>query len=295
MAWTTSDTVMKFRERHHVVDVFAEMMDGWRRHLSGRNASLVAFFSFLSIFPLMLAGVTILGFFLSDNPDRQQEIVDSVASEIPVLGQTLADNPESIDGSLFALVVGLGGALWASTKALVGLQSAVDDTWEVDVDHRDGLPKLRGKALLGLFILGSAQVVSLTIAGVVNAAGFPAMSNGALIAATVVLNILVIALMYRYLNSYGPTWRDIWIGAIFAGAIVTVLQHFGTVIVLRLSEGENQAMGTINTILGLITWLSLVGITMIMCAELNAARKRLDNGNGKHVQLGKEMSISIRS
>lgn len=293
MAWTTSNTVMKFRERYHVVDVFAETMDGWRRHLSGRNASLVAFFSFLSIFPLMLAGVTILGFFLSDNPDRQQEIVDSVASEIPVLGQTLADNPESIDGSLFALVIGLGGALWASTKALVGLQSAVDDTWEVDVDHRDGLPKLRGKALLGLFILGSAQVVSLTIAGVVNAAGFPAMSNGALIAATVVLNILVIALMYRYLNSYGPKWRDIWIGAIFAGAIVTLLQHFGTVIVLRLSEGENQAMGTINTILGLITWLSLVGITMIMCAELNAARKRLSNG--KRVQLGKEMSISIRS
>ena len=126
------------------------MMDGWRRHLAGRNASLLAFFSFLSIFPLMLAAVTILGFVLDDNEELQRKVIDSAASEIPVLGQTLADNPESIDGSVLALVIGLGGALWAATKAFVGLQSALDDAWEVDVDDRDGLPVVRGKALLGL-------------------------------------------------------------------------------------------------------------------------------------------------
>ena len=93
MAWTTSDKVMELREKSRPFDVFAEMMDGWRRHLSGRNASLVAFFGFLSIFPLMLAAVSILGFVLSGNEKLQQDIIDGAASEIPVLGETLANNP----------------------------------------------------------------------------------------------------------------------------------------------------------------------------------------------------------
>lgn len=293
MAWTTSDTVMKFRERYRAVDVFAEMMDGWRRHLSGRNASLLAFFSFLSIFPLMLVGISVLGFVLEGNEQLQQDIVDSAAKEIPVLGPQLAENTEAIDGSVWGLIIGLGIALYSSTKAFVGLQGALDDAWEVDVDDRDALPKLRGKALLGLAIIGTAQIASLVIAGVVSGAGFPVLGNVALIAATVALNIVVIAAMYRFLTSYSATWSDVWLGAIFAGAVFTLLQHFGATIVRRLAETENEAMKTINTILGLLTWLSLIGITVIMCAELNAARKRL--GDGKHVQRGSEMSIAIRN
>jgi YihY family inner membrane protein len=275
MAWTTSDKVMQLRERSHPFDVFAEMMDGWRRHLSGRNASLLAFFSFLSIFPLMLAAVTILGFVLHDNEQRQQQIIDSAASEIPVLGQTLADNPGSIDGSVLALLIGLGGALWASTKAFVGLQSALDDAWEVGVDDRDGLPAQRGKALLGVAIIAFSQVGTFVIAGIVSAARLPAFSNAALIGATVVVNVAVITAMYRVLTSYPATWGDVWLGGVFAGVVFSALQHFGTLIVTRFAKSDNEALGTINTILGLLAWLSLIGITVIMCAELNAARKRL--------------------
>lgn len=275
MAWTTSDKVMEFRERSHAFDVFAEMMDGWRRHLSGRNASLLAFFSFLSLFPLMLAAVSILGFVLEDNQDLQRKVIDSAAKEIPVLGEQLAQNTEAIDGSILALLIGLGGALWASTKAFVGLEGALDDTWEVPVDDRDGLPIQRGKALLGLAIIAVSQVGTFVLAGIVNAAGLHAFSNLAIIGATAVINIAVIAALYRFLTSHSATWSDVWLGAIFAGIVFTGLQHFGTLIVTEFAKSDNQAMGTINTILGLLAWLSLIGITVIMCAELNAARKRL--------------------
>lgn len=284
---------MELRRRFHAFDVFAEMMDGWRRHLGGRNASLLAFFSFLSIFPLMLAAVTILGFVLHDNEELQRKIIDSAASEIPVLGQTLADNPGSIDGSVTALIVGLGGALWASTKAFVGLQSALDDSWEVDVDDRDGLHVQRGKALLGIAIIAISQVGTLVITGIVNAAGLPAFSDVALIGATVVVNIVVIAAMYRLLTSYPTTWGDVWLGAVFAGVVFTILQNFGTLIVTRFARNDNQALGTINTILGLLVWLSFIGITVVMCAELNAARTRLRVG--RNVGSGPDLDIAIRA
>jgi uncharacterized BrkB/YihY/UPF0761 family membrane protein len=293
MPWTTSDKVMELRERSHPFDVFAETMDGWRRHLAGRNASLLAFFSFISIFPLMLAAVTILGFVLEGNEELQRKVIDSAASEVPVLGQTLADNPDSINGNVFALVIGLGGALWASTKAFVGLQSALDDSWEVGVDDRDGLAAQRGKALLGIAIIAVSQIGTFVLAAIVNAAGLHAFSNVAIIGATVVINIVVIAAMYRFLTSYPTTWSDVLSGAVVAGIVFTVLQHFGTVIVQELADPENEALATINTILGLITWLGLIGITVIMCAELNAARKRLSEN--RNVGSGPNLDIAIRT
>jgi uncharacterized BrkB/YihY/UPF0761 family membrane protein len=292
MAWTTSDRVMGWREKSHAFDLFAEMMDGWRRHLSGRNASLLAFFSFLSIFPLMLAAVTILGFVLDGNDQLRQDIIDSAAAEIPVLGPTLEDNSEAISGSWISLIIGLGAALWASTKAFVALHGALDDTWEVDVDDRDGLPVVRGRALLGLLIIATSQVASVAVAGIVDGANLPAAGGLSLTAATFVINIAVLAAMYRLLTSYSASWRNVWPGAIIAGVVVTLLQIFGTRIVIALAGNENDAMGTINSILALLTWLSLIGIAVIMCAELNAARLRL--GQGPQLE-GAHLDLAIRA
>lgn len=291
MAWTTSDKVMTYREKYRWFDLFAEMMDGWRRHLSGRNASLLAFFTFLSIAPLMLAAVTILGYVLEGNESLRQQIIDGAASEIPLIGNDL-EEVNAIRGSILGLVVGLGGALWSSTKAFVGLQSALDDTWEVHVDDRAGLPAQRGKALLGLAIIGASQVGNLVVASIVSAAGLSAYSNVALIAATVVINIGIIATMYRYLTSYTPTWDDVWLGAAIAGVILTVLQHFGAQLVQAFADGP-QAFAVINTVIGLLMWLSLIGVTIIMCAELNAARKRL--GDGDQVPDDRSMRLSLRN
>ena len=100
--------------------MFVDTLDGWRRHLSGRNASVLAFFGFLSIFPLMLAATTILGFLLEGNEDLQQRIIDGALADIPVLGQQLESDPSSLGGNWWALIIGLGAALWSATKAIRG-------------------------------------------------------------------------------------------------------------------------------------------------------------------------------
>lgn len=297
MAWTTNDTVMKFRERYRFVDVIVETLDGWRRHQSSKDAWLLAFFTFLSIFPLLLAAVTILGIVLDDNESLRQQIVDGAMSEIPVLGEDLS-SPDAISGGIWSVVLGLAGALWSSGKAFVGLQTGLDDTWEVPLDDRAAMPAQRGKALLGVAIIGASQIGSIAIATVIGAAKFPAIGNVALVAATVAINITVIAAMYRFLTSHDATWSEVWPGALVAGIVFTLLQHFGRLLVQRFAGVEGDASGggtrqTIGLIIGLITWLSFIGITVMMCAELNAALKRL--GNGHRVPQDPEMSIAITS
>ena len=274
MGWTTSDRVMKVRAKSTPIDVLVETLDGWGRHLSGRNASLLSFFTFLSIFPLMLAATTILGFILEGNEDLQRRIVKSAVTEIPVLGAQLREDPASLDGSVWALLIGLLGAIWSSTKAFVGLQGALDDVWEIDVGERANLAVTRGRAVAGLVLIGSAQVGTIAIAAVVSAADLPGISQLLLILATVVVNIGVLAAMYRFLTSATPTWHEVWPGAIIAGIVFSFLQHFGTRIVEQIQNGASDTYGQFAIVLGLVTWLGLIAIATLMAAELNAALVR---------------------
>ena len=296
MAWTTNDTVMRFRSRYHLVDLVVEMLDGWRRHQSSKDAWLLAFFTFLSIFPLLLAAVTVLGLVLRGDPELQTRIVDSAVAEIPVLGQVL-ETPDRISGGVWALIIGLAGALWSSGKAFVGLQTALDDVWEVPLDDRAGLPAQRAKALLGIGIIGASQIASLAIASFVSAADLPFVGDVALVLATVGVNIGVIAAMYRFLTSYSPTWDDVWIGAVIAGIVFSILQTFGATLVKNYggtsADEPQNPVQLIGIILGLISWLSFVGITVVMCAELNAARHRL--GQGGTPARGRALDLSIRT
>jgi uncharacterized BrkB/YihY/UPF0761 family membrane protein len=284
MPWTTSDRVKELRSRHVAIDVFVDTLDGWRRHISGRNASVLAFFGFLSIFPLLLAATTILGFVLEGNEDLQQRIIDGALADIPVLGQQLEADPTSLNGSWLALIIGLGAALWSATKAFVALQGAQDDIWEVDVDHRDAMPKQRGKALLGLVFIGAAQVGSVMITAVVNAAGLPEIGRVALLTTTVAINIAVLAAMFRHLTAAQPSWRDIWPGAVIAGSLYSVLQYFGTGIVRQITSNAGDTYGQFALVLGLVTWLSLLSVAALLSTEFNAALIRHREGSLERLQ-----------
>ncbi len=274
MTWATSDRVTSLRRRSVAVDVVVDMLDGWRRHQSGRNASLLSFFFFLSIFPLLLVATTILGFVLQDNEDLQQRIVEGALDHIPVLGQQLANDPTSLDGSVWVLILGLLTALWSATKAFVGFQVAQDDIWEIPIDDREPMPVQRGRALLGVAIIGVSQIGSLALTALVNAADLAAISRILLLLAGLVINIVIIAFMYRLLTAASPTWRDVWPGAVAAGIAFSVLQYFGSGIVQRITENAGDTYGQFALVLGLVTWLGFLAISALMAAELNAALVR---------------------
>jgi len=297
MAWQTSNTVMKIRQKHRYVNITVETLHGWSRHLSGRNAWVLAFFTFLSIFPLMLAATTILGFVLEDNDALQKRLVDGAADRIPILGETLRNDPRSLNGSVIGLVIGLASAVWSSTKAFVGLQGALDDTWEIGIDDRAGFVPQRGKAIAGILILGGAQVGNVALTSVASALGLPAISQVLIFFGTVAINIVVMAAMFRFLTSASPSWGDVWPGAIMAGVIFAILQRLGPAIVQRSTEGVASAYQTFFVVIGLVTWLSFIAIALLMAAELNAAIVRLRKGppdaHNAH-DLGPDFDLAVR-
>jgi hypothetical protein len=77
---------------------------------TGSQAALIAYYGFISIFPLLLALITLLSLFVS--PGLEHRVVHSVLSKFPVLGTQLS-GPDGIhklrSGNLVGLVVALVG------------------------------------------------------------------------------------------------------------------------------------------------------------------------------------------
>ena len=121
-------------------------LDGWQRqHVLGgfplavlkkfgedrasNLAALVAYYAFFSLFPLLLAFVSVLGFVLEDNPSLRDDVIASALGRIPVIGAELGDDVRPLTGSGLALAIGLAGALWAGVGVTLALGRAFAEIW----------------------------------------------------------------------------------------------------------------------------------------------------------------------
>jgi membrane protein len=121
-----------------VVTRVVERVDAWqRRHAVGSFplavlkkfgeddasslAALIAYYAFFSLFPLLLAFVSILGFVLEGDPSLRDDVLDTALARIPVIGAQVRDQVHPLAGSGVALAVGLAGALWAGLGVTLAL------------------------------------------------------------------------------------------------------------------------------------------------------------------------------
>ncbi len=242
MAWTTNPTVLVYRSRNAGIDVVVETLDGFRRHLTGRNAAVLTYYGFLTLFPLFLAASTILGFVLENRPELRDDLVGSAIESVPFIGDQIAAG--EIGGSWWALIIGLGAAVWGSMKAFVGLQLAYDDVWEIGVDDRGNIVHQRSRALIGLAAIGGSQVATVALGAVVDRAGLPRLGQIMIILGGLTINLVVVGMMYRYLTSAATSWRTVWPGTLFTGVLYTTLHFAGTALTTRASSRARRPTAT---------------------------------------------------
>ena len=92
---------------------------------------MITYYAFLSLFPLLLLLTSVLGFALHNDPDLQDRVLDSALSRLPVIGQQIADNVQSLRGSTVAVVVGVLGGLYGSLGVVQAAQNAFNKVWAV--------------------------------------------------------------------------------------------------------------------------------------------------------------------
>jgi YihY family inner membrane protein len=273
VGWPNDPRLRPIRRRSRIANFALDVLDGYGRHRTGRNASLLAYMGLLTVFPLLLVATTILGLILEGDDDLQEAILDSFVSKIPVVGATILNNQGDLTGSWVALIVGLLGALWGSLRAFNALQTALDDIWEVEHGRRNYWVQ-RLNSLIFVAAIGAAQAGSVALAVAVGHAGLPRTSQFLLTFGGLALNVAVVGSIYRFMTSREMTWRMVWPGTLFTSVLYTILQFAGTNILTRRLAGATEVYGTFAALIVLAFWISLHGLIALVGAEINAAVQR---------------------
>ena len=132
-------------------------------------AALIAFYGFLSLFPLLLLFTTILGFVLQNDAELRTRILDSTLSQFPVIGQQL-DDPRSVRGSGVALIVGVLVAVYGALGVAHAIQHAMNVTWAVPRFRRPNPFYLRLRSLVLIAIGGLATIITTILSGLASSA-----------------------------------------------------------------------------------------------------------------------------
>jgi membrane protein len=238
-------------------------------------AALMAYYAFLSLFPLLLAFTAVLGFMLDGDPSLQADIVDSAAGRIPVVGAQIADEVQPLSGSTPALVIGLVGALWAGLGVTLALGRAFNELWDVPrFERRKALPA-RAYGVAALAVLGLALIVSTLLAGLALGGGIgPRTQRLTAVALSLTLNAAVLLAVFGLLTQRPFRVPELLPGVTLAAAGSLLLQSVGALYVNRAVLGAGDTYGTFALAIGLLSWFWLWSHLLLLAAEVNVVLRR---------------------
>jgi YihY family inner membrane protein len=269
--------VDEYQRRHRWAGFVFAVMVKFGEDSSGNLAVLLAYYAFLSIFPLLLALVTILGYVLAGHPQLEHEVFDSAIGQFPIIGQ---HGPmRALTGNPAALVIGLLLTIWSGLSVAQTGQTAINAVYLVPPTQRPGfLPRvLRSAELVGVGGLG--LIVTTLVQGVVSGSGSYGLPSGlgtqaAGAVISVAGNVALFVYLYRRLTVVELTAKAVLPGSIVAGVVWFVLQKVGTSLVNTKVQGAESTYGTFAIVIGLLFWFYLLAQVVLLCAEINVVAER---------------------
>ncbi len=240
-------------------------------------AALITYYAFVSLFPLLLLGSSILGFVLQGNPDLQKEILDSTLARFPVIGTDL-QQPGGLKGSGIAVVVGAVVALYGALGVANATQNALNIAWAVPRNRRPNpiMARMRSVVLLsvaGLAILATTLIANVD-AGIAALASIDPGVRALITIGTMVVNAAIFTVLFWMAAAHDHRPRQDIPGGLFVAVVWQFLQVVGSAYVTRVIRDADATSGTFAIVLGMIAWIYVGALAVTVGIEINVVRAK---------------------
>jgi YihY family inner membrane protein len=241
----------------------------------GVLVSNLAYSAFVSLFPLLLVLVTVLGLIASVNPAFKTDVLNAVAGQVPLIGNQLTGNVHQLKrSSVIGLVIGIVGLIWGSAGLAQSGLFTMEQVWNLPGPARPGYVQRLGRAGLFLCLLGGGVIVTTGLSTLPNYVHNLGIGSEILIElVTAAFNVGMYIGAFRVLTPKGVPIRNLLSGAITGGILWTVLQFLGTYLVHHYLHSDS-VYGVFGTVLGLLAWIYLAVEITVYSAEINVVLTR---------------------
>lgn len=256
-------------------------------------AAALTYYGVLSVFPALIALVSILGLVGRSATDP---LLTNLGSFAPgpaheILENALHGLTASRGGAGILFIVGLAGAVWSASGYIGAFVRASNSIWDVE----EGRPiwktiPLRLVITIVMLVLLTATAVAVTVTGPLADKVGKLLGVGG-VAVTVwdiakwPVLILVVSLMFSILYYAAPNVRQPGFRWVTPGGIVAVVAWmivsglFG--LYVANFGSYNKTYGSLGAVIIFLVWLWLTNIAILFGAELNAETER-----GRQIEVG---------
>jgi YihY family inner membrane protein len=266
----TIERLDAFQRRHVMTAFLVGLQKKYGNDQAGNLSVQLTFSMFVTVFPLLLLLITILGIVLAGHPAERARVVHSAFGEFPLIGDQLARNIRALKrGSPFGLAVGIIGLVYGTTGLAQAGEYAMAQIWAIPKSARPSYFVRLARSLLFLALLGVGLIITTVLSG------FGTFGHHNVVLGYIAEVLAALVNIGLYLGSFciltpkSIRPRQHVRGAVVGGVVWTILQAVGGYVVGHTLKGASLTYGTFGLVLGLVAWIALGAKVTLYAAEIN--------------------------
>ena len=232
----------------------------------GYAASAVTLMAFLSLFPLLLVAIAVVGLMSGSNPQFTNDLV----RELGLTGQAAETLRNSVtaarDSAKASTLIGFLGLVWSGLGLAGAMRYAVNLPWDIAV--RGWKAKLLGIP----WLVGAGIVVAASIGASTVVNWLPGWTWPLAFLVGLAVDVALFLWTFWFLGTPDVGVRPWLPGATLAAVGFGVLKVLGAVFVPRLVASSTAIYGSIGIVFAILLWLLLFGRLLVYASVLNAVR-----------------------
>jgi membrane protein len=237
---------------------------------SGYQAALITYYSFLSLFPLLIFATSVIDLISRSNAALRDRLTHALGNYLPAVSDQLQHTVHSKSGTGLALIVSLLFTLYGAKGSADAVRHALDHAWEVPRVNRYGFPKNTLKSLALIGGGGAGLLVSATMTGIATSTLSHVWYLRLLpVILGVGINYLVFLFIFRVGTSKKHVIADIRLGAIIAAIALLILQTVGAFLVNHQLKNATGAYGQFGIVLAILFWIYLQAQVFMYTVQIN--------------------------
>jgi membrane protein len=249
-------------------ELVKETYTEWDRHQAPRLGAALAYYTVLSVAPLIIVVIAVIGLVFGRQAAEGQ-IMAQIQGLVGRTGaeaiQTVVANAYKPSSGIIATVIGLITLFAGASGAFAELHDSLNLIWEVAKKPEEGIRSMIRTRILSfgmVLAIGFVLLVSLVISAGISAAGafmnhllpIPAWILQAVnMSFSLIVFTGVFALIYKFLPDESITWRDTFFGAVFTSVLFTIGKYL---IGLYLGQASvTSAYGAAGSLVIVLVWV----------------------------------------
>ena len=216
---------------------------------AGKQAALITYYGFLSLFPLLLLAVVVVSNVLAGDPRLRAQVLNQVVP--PQFRDTVNQAVTNLPTTGLPLIIGIVGLLLSATGAVFTVSDTLNHLAGIPMRSRFGFfPRyLRVFLMVIIMIVALGAIAGLTVlAGEVVQIGAVSRIGAALGSLLILFGLMLLAT--KVLIAHPASFRAVWPAAALGSVVIVFVLVVGGQLLTRYVTRSGAVYGSFATIVG---------------------------------------------